>query len=479
MPYVRSLFCRVEDISAACLLLAYPLALLGTSWLYPVWERYGVRFQVLCISVLVSMAFIICSRNALERFSAWFWRSPLIFLVPLWLFWLGVMGFRHGILAESSHRQGLLSGLLVSMAIPIVSYLSLSIRSKWILRLVPLSLMVVVLFESFCLAMYSYFGVSYNDSFVFFGVELPRVFLNTRDGAAWAVALAATSFYFLCFAQEAPARLMNRCSYVVHLVSLSACYFLALLTSSRGIFASIIVGFMVSALAVRKNYARWRFFLVLNGIALVVARTLMLLIEVNLSHSSPSVVTRFVGGDSTRLRMIHSWFTSIWVDPSSWVLGKGFNHFPVNYLPSDIGVSNVHNLYVQLLVDAGLLGIVVACITLGTFATSARKRLRGKRDDISVFVAFSLSSFLIYSATAALLFWPSGMWLSFLLLLMVCKIIGSRVPVNAGYPEIGVEGISLVRALPAFLFFISFLVVQVPLVAHNYTSLASMFFKVD
>ena len=74
---LRSLFMRAEDVSAACLLLVYPIALLATVWIYPVWERYGIRFQVLCNSALVAMAVVLCSADAMKRFSTWFFALDL------------------------------------------------------------------------------------------------------------------------------------------------------------------------------------------------------------------------------------------------------------------------------------------------------------------------------------------------------------------------------------------------------------------
>ena len=79
----RALFVRAEDVSAVCLLLVYPIVMLATSWIYPIWERYGMRFQVLCNSTLLAMVIIVCSKSALNRFVVCFRRSFFVCLLPM------------------------------------------------------------------------------------------------------------------------------------------------------------------------------------------------------------------------------------------------------------------------------------------------------------------------------------------------------------------------------------------------------------
>ena len=112
--HIRNLFHRAEDVSAAVLLLVYPCCLLATSAIYPVWERHGLRFQVLCNSALVAFAIIICSKSALSRFIVWFRHSIFIYLLPLWLIGLSLMGWWHGFGFADPHHQGLVSGFVNS-----------------------------------------------------------------------------------------------------------------------------------------------------------------------------------------------------------------------------------------------------------------------------------------------------------------------------------------------------------------------------
>ena len=83
-------------------------------------------------------------------------------------------------------------------------------------------------------------GVGHNDSFTFFGVEMPRVFLNTRDGGAWAVALSVYVFYqwlklSFCFGGM---KIPPRWNALICLLLIPA-YYLALITSTRGVVVSI------------------------------------------------------------------------------------------------------------------------------------------------------------------------------------------------------------------------------------------------
>ena len=113
---------------------------LGLSGLGTIWDSISSAVQ----QCLIAMAVIVCSANALSRFSRWFWQSKFIYLLPLWLSWLMLMGFTHGFLASSVHGQGLLSGALLALVLLFVCYLFSSIKSRWILLIVPVLLFVVV-----------------------------------------------------------------------------------------------------------------------------------------------------------------------------------------------------------------------------------------------------------------------------------------------------------------------------------------------
>ena len=473
----RYLFARAEDVSAACLLLIYPIALLATVWIYPVWERYGIRFQVLCNSALVAMAVVLCSADAFKRFSIWFCRSRFIYLVPLWLSWLIVMGFIHGFSASQMNGQGLLSGILLALVFPFVCYIFTSIKSRWILIAVPVLIAFTVFCECLFLSMYTSIGVGHNDHFTFFGDEIPRVFLNTRDGGSWAVALSIYVFYLWL-------RLSSRLGVIqlslwenagVCLALVPACY-LALITSARGIVVSIAMAVLLSFLSGEVRLRKILEFVYLNLLSLSVAQLCLSLFRLSIA-SSYQLHERLVQGDSARFQLIQSWLASFQADRFAWFWGKGFNYYPRNFLPEGSSwPTNVHNLYVQFIVDTGALGLMVAVLSVWIILRGVRSMKIFDSSLARPMFVYALAAFFVYSATSALLVWPSGMWISMLLLLIPIDLgrIERAVTLPAkNYINSGTLG----WKIPFYLIFVLFLVIQIPLVAHRHTFLAEMVFR--
>ena len=474
----RALFVRAEDVSAACLLLVYPIALLATVWVYPVWERYGIRFQVLCNSALIAMAVIVCSANALSRFSKWFWQSKFIYLLPLWLSWLMLMGFAHGFSASSVHGQGLLSGALLALVLPFVCYLFLSIKSRWILIAATVLLFVVVFSECLFLSMYTSMGVGHNNSFTFFGDELPRVFLNTRDGGSWAIALSAYAFsVWLKLSSRSDGVPISFMGNAVVCAVLIPVYYLALITSARGVVASIAFAVLLSVLSGAVPLWKMLKYIYLNLFSLAVAQASLSLLRLELDPSY-SLGQRLVGGDSSRLQMIQSWLASFQADRLAWFWGKGFNHYPRDFLPEALS-TNVHNLYVQFIVDAGALGFVVASLSAWIILRGVRSTMRPASSLARPILVYALAAFFVYSATAALLVWPSGIWISMLLLIIPYRLcLGEWSNISPDDCAFSGGGLGW-RAIPARVIFISFLAIQIPLVTYRHTFLASLFIQIN
>ena len=473
---IRVLFVRAEDLSAACLLLIYPIAVLATVWIYPVWERYGIRFQVLCNSALVAMAVILCSADALKRFSRWFWHSKFIYLLPVWITWLLLMGFTHGFSASNMHGQGLFSGALLALASPFVYYVFASIRSRWILLTVPVLLLVVVFSECLFLSVYTAMGVGHNDSFTFFGDEIPRVFLNTRDGGSWAVALSIYAFYlWLKLSSRFDGIKMSLQENAVVCVALIPVYYLALITSARGVVVSIAMAALLSLLSNVVRFRELLKFISLNLFSLAVAQLCLSLFRLSIA-SSYQLHQRLAQGDSARLHMIQSWLASFQADRWAWYLGKGFNHYPWNFLPEGDWPTNVHNLYVQFIVDAGAVGLVVAALSAWIILRGIHSATRSVSSLVRPVLVYASAAFFVYSATSALLFWPSGVWISMLLLIIPIRLGKegwSDIPGEINAAKGGRLGWKL---MPGYLIFALFLVIQVPLVTYRHTLLADPFF---
>ena len=118
-----------EDIAARIYLFVYPTCLLFSSGYFPFWQRYGFRWQVLCISPLICMALIIVSPAAWYRFCLWFKKSCFIWLSPAAIVWLIIMGMMHG--WSGSNLEGLLSGFYLLMVSPFVVYTMILSRLKY------------------------------------------------------------------------------------------------------------------------------------------------------------------------------------------------------------------------------------------------------------------------------------------------------------------------------------------------------------
>ena len=221
-------------------------------------------------------------------------------------------------------------------------------------------------------------------------------------------------------------------------------------------------------------------FVYLNLFSLSVAQLCLSVFRLSID-SSYQLHQRLVQGDSVRMQMIQSWLASLQADQFAWFWGKGFNHYPANFLPEGTAWSpNVHNLYVQFIVDAGALGLVVAALSVWIVLRGVRS-IKSSDSSLtrSVFV-YALAGFFVYSATSALLVWPSGIWISMLLLLIPAHVVrlesGGEILTDSGGLNGGRFGLKLV---PGYLIFALFLVLQIPLVAFRHTFLASMFIQLN
>ena len=175
----------------------YLIVLLYGSFVYPVWDRLGLHVQFLCVGLLSGIGVIISLRESLIRFTKWFLSSGCLWLFILINLWLFLMLFVHGV--GRMARDGLLSGFLVALAAPFVVYsISNCSRPFWG-RCVGISLFSVGLLECIYLGLYKFVGVPLNAKFLFSGLDLPRVFLNTRDGGFLALSVLICGVFLVDF----------------------------------------------------------------------------------------------------------------------------------------------------------------------------------------------------------------------------------------------------------------------------------------
>ena len=172
---------KAEDLAMFFFMVPYWLVLLYGSFVYPSWDRLGLRVQVLCIGIAIGIGVIISLPASIKRFSSWLLLSDFRWYMPLLLGWLCLMWGVHGH-SDLMGRDGLLSGFLCAISMPFLVYCSIFSRRLFWLRLLGLLLVIALLLDCAFLSMYRYFGFSFNDSFLFSGYNLPRMFLNTRDG---------------------------------------------------------------------------------------------------------------------------------------------------------------------------------------------------------------------------------------------------------------------------------------------------------
>ena len=184
---------------------------------------------------------------------------------------------------------------------------------------------------------------------------------------------------------------------------------------------------------------------------------------------------RLVEVDQSRLQMWFFWLKSIYLDPQDWLLGKGFNYFPSDILPTGYWVKNVHNLYVQLLVDSGLLGVVTVLISL-FFASKFLKSILHQNHYLAASMCFGLSLFFVYSAVSAIIDWPSGCWIAFFVMGVSLglaanqEIFAYEMDVALLNNILSLQYDLFLKAL-AFLLFFAFWALQIPLIATRYTYL--------
>ena len=242
-PFLRS----SEEMALAVYVLAYPICLFLTIDLFPSFERFPVRWQVLCVSALLSLAIVVLNPRSCQSYWNWLVASPFSKLIPLGLLWLLTMCFVHGFMG--SQAEGLASGLFFLLLAPLSFYCWGSVANPFWRRLIGSSIIIGLLVENLCLSVHLYEQHSPNQ-LLLDGDNLPRLFLNTRHGNSLAVAAAVIAVLLLCRSYDY--RCLPTCGQrfllqrVTGVAGFSAVFFNALLTQGRGLFLSVAIAILAA-----------------------------------------------------------------------------------------------------------------------------------------------------------------------------------------------------------------------------------------
>ena len=416
------------------IVFSFPLGLLSSCYFYPFWERLGFEWNLVLVSGLALMAFVllvpslrsdvynIMSDSGLKSL------SELLFIVFTLLFVCNI---------SLVSLPGYFSGLICIIMFPFLFVFS---RSRGMFSYSSLLLCVclcIIFVENILLSSSLLMGFGLNDSFVF-GDVFPRVFVNTRDGNFFSLVLFSLVFHELFCHKLYPG--LGRNAVIISrpgtglglLFSIRSNMFLCFcyacvfyncfITHGRSLMLSIIIGIILVIVRCRSQVSLRRLVSPIGFSCLGAALSYWLFSAVSSSYGNVEVASSlFRGGTGGRFVIWRGWLNSF-LD-GNWIIGRGFDHFPASYLPEEIMNSmNVHNLYLQILVDMGLVGVVVSLIIV----FKSYRWLCTTCLDRDPFCIFVLSAFGVQFFLAAPLQWPAAVW-GINILFMLCCDRGLRL----------------------------------------------------
>lgn len=446
---------RVGRISVLFFLFSFPLFLLFSFDVFPFWLRFGLRWQVLCVSGLLSASVLLLRRDFWDSFARWLISSPFVWVTPLLLVWLVVLGFRYGFTGFQSDSITAMSYLAILL--PFACFVIRRWVSIFMVRALVLVLIMVVFLESIFLNLYRLVGVGWSQSFIISQIDLPRLFLNTRDGNAVALALGCLSFGLLVRAISSgldngvcllfPSGLFRlrlfaarSCGIVIPLCGLIVVWMNCFLTEGRALLVAMLLPLLVMRLLHLIPSFVWKrlcfMYMCSMSLAIVFDGLLSLLLALLLGvEGGPGggFYTGLIGidsGDAGRWALWSSWLRSGL--ESSIVFGHGLGFEPADYLPPGSWPSDPHNIFISIIADSGLLGfgIITASVFGGIRDLS---RLRILREPVFV---FSLIAFLVFSSFSAVYGWSSGVWSTLVVLILASSPVFCLVhkEVRCQYP---------------------------------------------
>lgn len=297
--------------------------------IFPYWDRFGFRWQVLVISALIACCSLLVDRRRSLLFCAWFSQSDFVWLTPFSLVWLLAMGGIHGF--HGLNLQGLLSGLLVVLILPIYCFVLSKPLPVIVFRVLILLTCVVLMLEGVFAFGYRYLGVGMNDVHLWSGDVLPRIFLNTRDGNFFAV-------FASCMAILLFWRHFKVGSFVEKNVRIwfgSFCLFFLVflnqvLTSGRGVVVSLLLSLLVLRFIGGLSRRLWLHTILICSCSYVAAYGVVCVVD-SLSGDSLLGAQVLIRSSSARMILWKAWLLSLSSNPQNFLFGHGFNHVPVDF----------------------------------------------------------------------------------------------------------------------------------------------------
>ena len=421
----------IRDIWGGSLyLLLYPLILPFSFVIFPYWDRFGFRWQVLVVSALIACCSLLVDRRRSLLFCAWFSQSDFVWLTPLSLVWLLVMGVIHGF--HGLNLQGLLSGLLVVLISPIYRFLLSKPLPVIVYRVLILLTCVVLMLESVFAFGYRYLGVGMNDDHLWSGDVLPRIFLNTRDGNLFAV--FASCMAILLFWRYFKVGSFAERNVRIWLVSFFLFFLVFLnqvLTSGRGVVVSLLFSLLVLRFVGGLSSRLWLHTILICFCSYVAAYGVVCAFDA-LSGDNVLGAQVLIRSSSARMILWRAWLSSLFSSPQSFLFGHGFNHVPVDFLPVGTWPANPHNIIVQFISDCGVLG----CSVVGYCIYRFRSVLCTLFVDADPGFLFAMISSGIYLLLSAALDWPTATWCLSLLPLALPAHSPPRLSLSFHQPDV-------------------------------------------
>jgi len=108
--------------------------------------------------------------------------------------------------------------------------------------------------------------------------------------------------------------------------------------------------------------------------------------------------------------------------------GAFFDYYSYN---APVG-AHVNNVFLEFLTTAGILGLAALVLYLCVFYIAVSRKI--EKDSLALFITISATSFIIYNTASASFFWPSNMFLFFVVTMCTFKTRKTRRPMVAIKP---------------------------------------------
>lgn len=445
--------------SASVYIVAVPLAFLVSAFIRPIRDlKWCFQYQLLVCIWLAILCVIFASRGAFKAYMSWvFSLNRYRFLFALTLFWLMSMLAIHG--SGARNYEGVVSGIVFLFMAPFFVWLFGHFSSrKVLLRLICVGGMCCILtLENIFLLIHSRLGVGlsaeYQDlaylgvSASFFSEYLPKIFINVRDGNSLAVALCGFSFCMLLrrcgeFRIRRLLDLREVLPWLLHLFSAFMSFSNAYLTQGRGFYFAFA---MLSLFAIIFSLLRKiessvlaciglvALFWLVGGFAAFVVRTISQGDGAPALYESMLARAAFdLSGYGARWLLWKSYLVQGLSE--SWFWGAGFNFRPAlpEVLPRSLQFSTPHSLFVQIISNAGLAGVVISCFWLSAACRFVWLELESPYEPLLI-----LLPLVGYSFVAGMFATPLGVWLLTIIPLFLQSrrrefFVGSRLVFGGG-----------------------------------------------